>query len=132
MLRSIEHRGRDDEGVYTSAAFGGDLKCCLGHRRLSIIDTSAAGHQPFLSADRRYVLTYNGEIYNYLEVKRELEAKGYQFKTTCDTEVLINAFAEWNTGCLERLNGMFAFAVWDEREKTLTLVRDRAGIKPLY
>ena len=133
MLQSIEHRGRDDEGVFVSSAFGNrELKCCLGHRRLSILDTSAAGHQPFFSADRRFALTYNGEIYNYLEVKKELEAKGYQFKTTCDTEVLVNAFAEWNTGCLEKLNGMFAFAVWDELEKTLTLVRDRAGIKPLY
>ncbi len=133
MLVSIEHRGRDDEGVFISPPFGSEsLKTCLGHRRLSIIDTSSAGHQPFFSEDRRFVLTYNGEIYNYLEIKKELEAKGYRFKTTCDTEVLINAFAEWNTGCLEKLNGMFAFAVWDEREKTLTLARDRAGIKPLY
>ncbi len=133
MLESIEHRGRDDQGVFVSPPFGNqELECCLGHRRLSIIDTSAAGHQPFFSEDRRFALTYNGEIYNYLEVKKELEAKGYQFKTTCDTEVLINAFAEWNVGCLEKLNGMFAFAVWDEQEKTLTLVRDRAGIKPLY
>ena len=133
MLQSIEHRGRDDEGVFVSPPFGNQqLKTCLGHRRLSIIDTSSAGHQPFFSEDRRYALTYNGEIYNYLEIKKELEAKGYRFKTHCDTEVLINAFAEWNTDCLEKLNGMFAFAVWDEREKTLTLVRDRAGIKPLY
>ena len=133
MLASIEHRGRDDEGVFISPPFGNqELKTCLGHRRLSIIDTSSAGHQPFFSDDRRFALTYNGEIYNYLEVKKELEEKGYRFKTTCDTEVLINAFAEWNTNCLEKLNGMFAFAVWDEREKTLTLVRDRAGIKPLY
>lgn len=133
MLASIEHRGRDDEGVFVSPPFGNQQsKTCLGHRRLSIIDTSSAGHQPFFSEDRRFALTYNGEIYNYLEVKKELEAKGYRFKTNCDTEVLINAFAEWNTDCLAKLNGMFAFAVWDEREKTLTLVRDRAGIKPLY
>ena len=133
MLASIEHRGRDDEGVFLSSPFGNQpLKTCLGHRRLSIIDTSSAGHQPFFSEDKRFALTYNGEIYNYLEIKKELEAKGYRFKTTCDTEVLINAFAEWKTDCLAKLNGMFAFAVWDEREKTLTLVRDRAGIKPLY
>ncbi|MGI9037070.1 MAG: asparagine synthase (glutamine-hydrolyzing), partial [Pyrinomonadaceae bacterium] len=133
MLDAIEHRGRDDEGVFVSESFGGEnLKTCFGHRRLSIIDTSPAGHQPFFSENGRFVLTYNGEIYNYLEIKKELEAKGYKFKTNCDTEVLINAFAEWNTDCLQKLNGMFAFAVWDLREKTLTLARDRAGIKPLY
>jgi len=133
MLKAIEHRGFDDEGVFLSEKFGEHaLKTCLGHRRLSIIDTSSAGHQPFFSADRRFVLTYNGEIYNYLDIKAELEAKGYEFKTDCDTEVLAYAFQEWQTGCLEKLNGMFAFAVWDEREKTLTLARDRTGIKPLY
>ncbi len=133
MLKAIEHRGFDDEGVLVSDKFGkNELKACLGHRRLSIIDTSAAGHQPFFSADRRFVLTYNGELYNYLEIKAELEAKGYIFKTDCDTEVLSYAFQEWQTDCLPKLNGMFAFAVWDKREKSLTLVRDRTGIKPLY
>ncbi len=133
MLKSIEHRGFDDEGVFVSDKFGQhQLKTCLGHRRLSIIDTSAAGHQPFFSADGRYVLTYNGELYNYLEIKAELEAKGYKFHTDSDTEVLISAFQEWQIDCLPKLNGMFAFAVWDEREKSLTLVRDRSGIKPLY
>jgi asparagine synthase (glutamine-hydrolysing) len=133
MLESIEHRGFDDVGVFTSEEFGREqLKTCLGHRRLSIIDTSPAGHQPFFSADKRFVMTYNGELYNYLEIKKELAEKGYRFKTDSDTEVLINAFQEWQTGCLEKLNGMFAFAVWDEHEKTLTLVRDRAGIKPIY
>ncbi len=133
MLKSIEHRGFDDEGIFVSEKFGKDeLKTCLGHRRLSIIDTSSAGHQPFFSADKRYTLTYNGELYNYLEIKAELEAKGYKFHTDCDTEVLINAFQEWQLDCLPKLNGMFAFAVWDELEKSLTLVRDRSGIKPLY
>lgn len=133
MLKAIEHRGFDDEGVFVSERFGADeLKACLGHRRLSIIDTSSAGHQPFFSADGRFVLTYNGELYNYPEIKTELEAKGYRFKTDCDTEALIYAFQEWQTDCLPKLNGMFAFAVWDAREKTLTLARDRAGIKPLY
>jgi asparagine synthase (glutamine-hydrolysing) len=133
MLKSIEHRGFDNEGVFISEAFGNkQLKTCLGHRRLSIIDTSAAGNQPFFSADRRYALSYNGEIYNYLEVKKELETKGYVFQTDSDTEVLLNAFAEWKTDCLPKLNGMFAFAIWDEHEKTLTIARDRAGIKPLY
>lgn len=133
MLESIEHRGRDDAGVFVSEAFGGErLKTALGHRRLSILDTTSAGHQPFFSEDGRYVLTFNGEIYNFLEIRKLLEAKGYRFKTNSDTEVLINAFAEWNADCLPKLNGMFAFAVWDKREKTLFLARDRAGIKPLY
>lgn len=133
MLKSIEHRGYDHEGVYTSEAFGSfGLRTCLGHRRLSIIDTSSAGEQPFFSENRRYALTYNGEIYNYLEIRKELEAKGYRFKTDCDTEVLTNAFQEWQLDCLPKLNGMFAFGVWDFELKTLTLVRDRAGIKPLY
>ena len=133
MLKSIEHRGFDNEGVFISEAFGNEqLKMCLGHRRLSIIDTSAAGNQPFFSTDKRYALSYNGEIYNYLDVKKELETKGYVFQTDSDTEVLLNAFVEWKTDCLTKLNGMFAFAIWDEQEKTLTLARDRAGIKPLY
>src|SRR3712207_4756174 len=113
MLKAIEHRGFDDEGVFVSEKFSrNELKACFGHRQLSIIDPSPAGHQPFLSADRRFVLTYNGELYNYLEIKAELEAKGYRFKTDCDTEVLANAFQEWRTDCLGKLNGMFAFAVW--------------------
>ncbi|MBS1796869.1 MAG: asparagine synthase (glutamine-hydrolyzing) [Acidobacteria bacterium] len=132
MLKSIEHRGFDDEGVFVSEKFGDGLKACLGHRRLSIIDTSSAGHQPFFSADGRFAMTYNGELYNYLEIKAGLAANGCEFRTESDTEVLINAFREWGTDCLPKLNGMFAFAVWDEREKTLTLVRDRSGIKPLY
>ncbi|MGB8508779.1 MAG: asparagine synthase (glutamine-hydrolyzing) [Pyrinomonadaceae bacterium] len=133
MLRSIEHRGRDDEGVWSSGPVDDDgRRACLAHRRLAIIDTSAAGHQPMLSEDGRYVLTYNGEIYNYRELRRELEARGARLRTDTDTEVLLAAFAEWGTDCLSRLNGMFAFAVWDERERTLTLVRDRLGIKPLY
>lgn len=133
MLKSIEHRGYDHEGFYTSESFGNfGLKTCLGHRRLSIIDTSSAGEQPFFSKNRRYALTYNGEIYNYLEIREELEAKGYRFVTDCDTEVLANAFQEWQLDCLPKLNGMFAFGVWDFERKTLTLVRDRAGIKPIY
>lgn len=133
MLKSIEHRGFDHEGVFVSESFGAEqLKACLGHRRLSILDTSAAGNQPFFSENGRFVLTYNGEIYNFLDIKTELEAKGFVFKTDCDTEVLANAFQEWGLDCLPKLNGMFAFAVWDSAEKTLTLVRDRTGIKPLH
>ena len=133
MLKKIEHRGFDDEGVFVTQTFGNEeLKACLGHRRLSIIDTSAAGHQPFFSDDKRFAITYNGEIYNYKEIQTELESKGHKFKTESDTEVLVKAFQTWGIDCLEKLNGMFAFAIWDEDEKTLTLARDRAGIKPLY
>ena len=133
MLQTIEHRGRDDEGVWTSGTideFG--RRVSLGHRRLAIIDTSSAGHQPMLSADGRYVITFGGEIYNYRELREELRSKGHVFKTQTDTEVLLTAFAEWGTKCLPRLNGMFAFAVWDNQEYSLTLARDHVGIKPLY
>ncbi len=133
MLRAIEHRGRDDEGAWTSDFVDEDgRRACLGHRRLSIIDTSEAGHQPMLSEDGRFVVTYNGELYNYVELRHELKAKGHKFRTDCDTEVLIAAFAEWGAGCLSRLNGMFAFAIWDNGERTLFVARDRLGIKPLY
>ncbi|HST50616.1 MAG TPA: asparagine synthase (glutamine-hydrolyzing) [Pyrinomonadaceae bacterium] len=133
MLKAIEHRGRDDEGVWTSHAIDEEgRRVSFGHRRLAIIDTSSAGHQPMLSADGRYVVTFNGEIYNYRELKRRLESLGREFHTDTDTEVLLEAFAEWGAGCLSHLNGMFAFAVWDARERTLTLARDRLGIKPLF
>ena len=133
MLASIEHRGRDDEGVFVSRPFGSNkLKSCLGHRRLSIIDTSPAGHQPMFTEDGRYGLVLNGEIYNYKAIRRELESQAVTFTTNSDTEVLLKAFREWNVAALDKLNGMFAFAVWDDVEKELTLVRDRAGIKPLY
>lgn len=132
-LAAIEHRGRDDEGVFVSAPFGErQQRACLGHRRLAIIDTSGAGHQPMFTEDKRFSITLNGEIYNYEDIRQELEGKGEVFTTGSDTEVLLKAFREWGVGCLEKLNGMFAFAVWDDLEKTLTLVRDRAGIKPLF
>lgn len=131
MLRSIEHRGRDDEGVFVSEAFGkSSFKAALGHRRLSVIDTSAAGHQPFFTEDKRYGITYNGELYNYLDIREELEAKGETFLTQTDTEVVIKAFRKWGAGCLDRFNGMFAFAIWDDDEKTLFAARDRVGLKP--
>ena len=133
MMQAIEHRGRDDEGFWTSNAIDQrGRRLCLGHRRLAIIDTSSAGHQPMLSADGRFVITFNGEIYNYRELREELKAKGHLFRTETDTEVLLAAFAEWGKACLARLNGMFAFAIWDNREKTLSLARDHVGIKPLY
>jgi asparagine synthase (glutamine-hydrolysing) len=133
MLKSIEHRGRDDEGVWVSQTINDEgQRATLGHRRLSIIDTSAAGHQPMVSHDSRLVLILNGEIYNYRELRAQLSGKGRTFRTETDTEVLLEAWAEWGPDCLPRLNGMFAFALWDERERALFLVRDRVGIKPLY
>jgi len=133
MLTSIEHRGRDDEGLFTSTAFGEHhLKACLGHRRLSIIDTSAAGHQPFISDDKRYALTYNGEIYNYRDIREQLEAKGERFLTATDTEVLLKAYRLWGEKCLDKLNGMFAFAIWDNVDKVLFAARDRVGLKPFH
>lgn len=133
MLQTIEHRGRDDEGVWTSEPIHETgSRVALGHRRLAIIDTSRAGHQPMVSADGRFVITFGGEIYNYRELREELKSKGHLFRTQTDTEVLLTAFVEWGKDCLPRLNGMFHFAVWDNRERTLTLARDHVGIKPLY
>jgi asparagine synthase (glutamine-hydrolysing) len=133
MLQAIEHRGRDDEGVWTSPPIDEQARrVCFGHRRLSIIDTSSAGHQPMLSHDGRFVLILNGEIYNYRELREQLASNGHNFRTQTDTEVLLAAWAHWGEDCLSRLNGMFAFALWDNQERTLFLARDRVGIKPLY
>ena len=133
MLEGVAHRGRDDEGVWISGVVDQlGRKVALGHRRLAIIDTSAAGHEPMLSADGRYVITFNGEIYNYRELREQLGSRGHTFRTDTDTEVLLAAFVEWKDECLSKLNGMFAFAVWDNQERTLTLARDHVGIKPLY
>jgi asparagine synthase (glutamine-hydrolysing) len=132
MLKAIEHRGRDDEGFWTSASDAAGQSISLGNRRLSIIDTSSAGHQPMLSQDGRFVLVLNGEIYNYAELREQLQAKAHPFRTHSDTEVLLTAWIEWGEECLSRLNGMFAFAIWDNQERALFLVRDHVGIKPLY
>jgi asparagine synthase (glutamine-hydrolysing) len=126
MTDVIKHRGPDGEGHWIEGNIG------FGHRRLSIIDLSPAGHQPIISADHRYVLTYNGEIYNFRELRTELEAKGYWFRSQTDSEVVLSALAEWGTGALLKFNGMFALAFWDRKEKRLLLARDRYGIKPLY
>lgn len=126
MTDAIEHRGPDGEGHWVEENVG------LGHRRLAIIDLSPAGHQPMISADHRYVLSYNGEIYNFRELRTELEAAGYWFRSQTDSEVVLNAMACWGEKALDRFNGMFAFALWDRRDKTLLLARDRYGIKPLY
>jgi asparagine synthase (glutamine-hydrolysing) len=126
MTDAIDHRGPDGEGQWIDGNVG------LGHRRLSIIDLSPAGHQPMISSDHRYVLTYNGEIYNYRELRLELEAAGHWFRSGTDSEVLLYALAHWGVEALDRLNGMFAFGLWDRQERTLLLARDRYGIKPLY
>ena len=126
MRDSLEHRGPDDKGLFIANNIG------FGHRRLSILDLSLAGHQPFLSEDGRYVLVYNGEIYNFREFYPELKSNGFDIKTTSDTEVLMKLFQLHGLKMLNRLNGMFAFAIWDKSEKKLTIVRDRMGVKPLY
>jgi asparagine synthase (glutamine-hydrolysing) len=126
MTRILIHRGPDDEGFYFTHALG------LGHRRLSILDLSERGHQPMCSADGRFVIAYNGEIYNYVEIRKDLEADGYVFRTETDTEVVLALYAQKGTECLQVLNGMFALAIWDSAERTLLLARDRVGIKPLY
>ncbi|MFV8353533.1 asparagine synthase (glutamine-hydrolyzing) [Flavobacterium sp. XS2P14] len=126
MRDSLEHRGPDDKGIFIEKNIG------FGHRRLSILDISSSGHQPFLSENGRYVMTYNGEIYNFKEFYPELKSNGFDIKTTSDTEVLMKLFQLHGLKMLNRLNGMFAFAIWDKLEKKLTLVRDRMGVKPLY
>jgi len=126
MTDMIAHRGPDGSGHWVEEPVG------LGHRRLSIIDLSSAGRQPMQTSDGRYVLSYNGEIYNFRELRGELEAKGHRFRSRTNSEVLLYAMAEWGAGAFERLNGMFAFALWDRRARRLTLARDRYGVKPLY
>ena len=126
MTDVIAHRGPDGEGHWIEGNIG------FGHRRLSIIDLSPAGHQPMISPDHRYVLTYNGEIYNFRELRMELEAKGYWFRSKTDSEVVLYSLAEWGSDALLKFNGMFALAFWDRKEKRLLLARDRYGIKPLY
>lgn len=126
MTDAVTHRGPDGEGYWIEGNVG------LGHRRLAIIDLSSAGQQPMASADGRYLLNYNGEVYNFRELKVELEARGHRFRSTCDSEVVLNALAEWGEEALGRFNGMFALALWDRKERRMLLARDRYGIKPLY
>jgi len=126
MTDALAHRGPDGEGFFNSGFVA------LGHRRLAIIDLTPAGHQPMSTPDGAFTLTYNGEIYNYQELRIELESHGHRFRSSSDTEVLLHAWAEWGQDALHRLNGMFAFAIWDRARSELTLARDRYGIKPLY
>jgi len=128
MSATLRHRGPDDEGMWTSP----DRRVSLGHRRLSIIDLSPGGHQPMTDAGGRVQVTFNGEIYNYLELKAELGDLGHVFRTRSDTEVLLAAYRQWGERAVERLNGMFAFALYDLDRERLFLARDRAGEKPLF
>lgn len=131
MLAAMAHRGPDDEGIYVADAAAGE-RLALGHLRLSIIDLSVGGHEPMADAQGEIWLTYNGEIYNFKELRKELEKRGHRFRSDSDAEVIIYAYREWGLNSLALLNGMFAFAIWDARTKTLLLARDRLGIKPLY
>ncbi len=126
MMATIKHRGPDDEGIFMEDGVS------LGFLRLSILDLSEAGHQPMLSPDERYVIIFNGEIFNYIELRQELAAKGHRFRSQTDTEVLLTAYLEWGPSMLHRLNGMWAFAIYDRAEKSLFCARDRHGVKPLY
>lgn len=145
MTNLARHRGPDDEGYVLFAGAGleprefaghappaADARVLLGHRRLSIVDLSAAGHQPMASTDRKTWITYNGEIYNYLELRRELEALGHAFVSQSDTEVMLAAYRQWGMDCLSRFNGMFAFVLVDRAKRRVFAARDRFGVKPLY
>ena len=123
----MPYRGPDDTGSWVNGQ-----NIAFGHLRLSILDTSSAGRQPMFYADNNLVIVFNGEIYNFIELRIELKAKGYTFSTNTDTEVILASYKEWGTECLNRFNGMWAFAIWDQAQKILFLARDRMGIKPLY
>lgn len=126
MIAIMHHRGPDDEGMFLDGAIG------LGHCRLSIIDLTDRAHQPMESLDGRLAIIYNGEIYNYLELKEELKDMGYHFFSDSDTEVILNAFDCWKEGCVDKFFGMFAFAIWDKLNRKLFVARDRLGVKPFY
>ena len=126
MIATVRHRGPDDEGVWTNGQAG------LAHARLSIIDPTPAGHQPMASADGTVWISFNGEIYNFAEIRRELDSLGYLFRSRSDTEVIVNGWHAWGPEIFSRLRGMFALAIWDRRSRRLILARDRLGKKPLY
>lgn len=126
MTDAIKHRGPDSEGFYVDSFVG------LGHRRLAIIDLSRTGHQPMITEDKQFAITYNGEVYNFQELRKELENLGHEFRSRTDTEVILKAYVQWGVNCVQKFNGMFAFAIWDKTRQELFLARDRYGIKPLY
>ena len=125
-MDTLSHRGPDGAGIFIDNELG------LAHRRLSIIDISERGHQPFFSPDNRYSITFNGEIFNFKELRKDLESEGVKFISETDTEVLLHLYIKRGKDCLDKLNGMFAFAVWDSVERSLFIARDRVGVKPLY
>lgn len=122
----LAKRGPDDSGIWVEEGTG------LGHRRLSILDTTSAGHQPMLSENKRFVIVFNGEVYNFRELRKQLELDTSSWRSDSDTEVVLRAYAKWGTDCLNRFHGMFAFAIWDRKEKVLFAARDRMGVKPFY
>ena len=130
MMTRIAHRGPDDQGQVVLEA--SDALIGLGHHRLTILDLSSAGRQPMADENRQAWIVYNGEVYNFREIRKELEAIGHRFRSSTDTEVVLRAYLAWGTECLSRLEGMFAFAIWDDANRRLVLARDRAGIKPLH
>src|SRR3989344_3050245 len=125
MCRAIRHRGPDDEGLWLKGPVG------LGNRRLSIIDLSPAGHQPISNEDKTVWITFNGEIYNFQELRNKLIRQGHRFRSQTDTETVVHLWEEYGVTCLKYLRGMFAFGLWDEKKQTLFLARDRLGKKPL-
>ncbi len=131
MAAALAHRGPDDEGFFEAATRGGDRRVGLAHRRLSIIDLST-GHQPMSNEDGAVQIVFNGEIYNFPQLREELIAKGHAFRTRSDTETIVHAYEEWGAECVARFRGMFAFAIWDARAERLLLARDRYGKKPLF
>jgi len=129
MATALRRRGPDDQGVWSDAEAG----IALAHRRLSIVDLSQAGHQPMISANGRFAMVYNGEVYSFREIRADLEARGHVFRGHSDSEVILESVAAFGVeATVKRLIGMFAIALWDRKERTLTLIRDRVGIKPLY
>ncbi|MBK6799473.1 MAG: hypothetical protein IPG76_22550 [Acidobacteria bacterium] len=126
MIDAQAHRGPDAWGVWN------DGQCALGHRRLSIIDLSEAGRQPMSNDDGSIQITFNGEIYNFQQLRKDLEGLGHRFRTRTDTEVIIRAYEQWGVDCISKLRGMFAFGIWDGPRRRLILARDRAGKKPLF
>ena len=126
MAKSLFHRGPDDGGVYVDGSVG------MGFRRLSILDLSDAGHQPMVSQDGQFVLVFNGEIFNYIELRSELRQLGHQFRSSGDSEVLLAAYRQWGRDCLPKLNGMWAFVIYDRQHRRMFGSRDRFGVKPLY
>src|SRR4030095_4373952 len=125
MMGMLTHRGPDESGLLMAPGVS------FGHLRLSIVDL-ANGQQPMSTHDGRFWITYNGEVFNHVELRQELQRAGHVFQTRCDTEVLLNAYRHWGRACLERFNGQWAFAIWDRQEGTVFLARDRFGVRPLF